>query len=246
MRTAQVLIIGNEILSGRTEDTNSHFLAKRLHDYGIKVTRIFVVPDETDAIVAAIRQNHQSSDYFFVAGGIGATPDDKTRKAVAVAMGTKLVRHPEVERRLREFYLDDVNEARLSMADLPEGALLIDNPLTKAPGFKVKNLYVFAGIPRLLQAMFQNIEVELETTPVFEREIFVPAGEGQITELLKVITAKYPDVELGSYPQFDIAETSLPHSKRHPKTILVFKGLNKELVEDAFREMSELIARHRL
>src|ERR1700722_13455437 len=128
MKTAQILIIGDEILSGRTNDTNSHFLARALFVRGVRVSSIEVIADNEVLISQWISQNHGLSDYLFVCGGIGGTPDDVTRSAVARACGVKLRRHPEAERILLKYYEKRVNEDRMSMADLPEGCVLIENP----------------------------------------------------------------------------------------------------------------------
>src|SRR4051812_44080119 len=124
MKTAQILIIGDEILSGRTVDTNSHFLAKALAERGVKVLRIDVIGDQLNAVSSWIHERHGLSDWVFVCGGIGGTPDDVTREAVARGVRSRLVRSPEADKLLREYYGDRANEDRMSMADLPEGCTL--------------------------------------------------------------------------------------------------------------------------
>ncbi len=242
MKTAQVLIIGNEILSGRTLDTNTQFLAKSLGSRGVRVIRCFTISDDMGEIVSTIQNHHQNSDYFFVCGGIGSTPDDKTRGAVAQAMGVSLMRHPVADKLLREYYGARLNDDRISMADLPQGCTLIDNPITAAPGFKIKNLYVFAGIPKLVQAMFENVRHEFTGIALHEREITLNRGEGELSTFMRTITDKYPLVELGSYPLLDPAQLSLPFEKRQFGTQIVLRGEDSQLVDQAFEEFMAMVS----
>ena len=239
MRTAQILIIGDEILSGRTRDTNSHFLAKALTVRGIRTERVVVLPDNKVLISQWLHQNHGFSDVVFVCGGIGGTPDDLTRLAVAEAMGVPLVRNTEAEKILLEYYKDRVNEDRMSMADLPKGCQLIKNSVTQAPGFKIKNIYVFAGIPKILYAMFEAIEHELSGgIPLNESELNLTVGEGEIASFMKVINREFPSLELGSYPTLE--------ENRGYKTQLVFRAQNNEVVLQALERFKELCAEKKI
>jgi len=232
MKTAQIFIVGDEILSGRTTDTNSPFLAKVLAVRGVRVMGIGVIPDNEIIIAQWIREKHGLSDFLFVCGGIGGTPDDVTRSAVARACDVSLIRHPEAEERLLKYYGEKKNEERMSMADLPDGCTLIDNPVSQAPGFKIKNIYVFAGIPKVLHAMWANVEKSIQGTPLFEKEINLKVGEGEIARHMKQLNREFPLLELGSYPTF---ETHLGY-----KTQLVFKSTNEEIVRLAFDRFKEL------
>lgn len=202
--TAAVIVIGNEILSGRTEDANVTWLARRLTALGIVLAEVRMVRDEEDAIMAAVNALRAAHDYVFTTGGIGPTHDDITCAAVARAFGRAYVLNPEA-RRLLEAYYDGsgraLNEARMRMAYTPEGAELIDNPVSRAPGFRVENVYVLAGIPAVMQGMFAGLAPTLEGgARVASREVAVLLGEGDIAARLAALQARYPALEIGSYP----------------------------------------------
>jgi molybdenum cofactor synthesis domain-containing protein len=232
MKTAQILIIGNEILSGRTQDTNSNYLAKALFVRGVRVQKIEVIPDDTAIIAQWIKTKSQLSDFVFVCGGIGGTPDDVTRLAVAQGVGVELVRHPVAEKILTDHYGDRINADRMNMADLPKGCELIENTVTKAPGFKVKNIYVFAGIPKILHAMFESVEKDFQGTPFIESELNLKVGEGDIAKFMVVLNKEFPTLELGSYPTLD--------AEKGYKTQLVFRAIDKNVVESAIKRFKTL------
>jgi molybdenum cofactor synthesis domain-containing protein len=202
--TAAVIVIGNEILSGRTVDANLPWLARELNALGIRLREGRFVPDDADMIVEAVDACRRRWTYVFTTGGIGPTHDDITAAAIARAFGRRLIRHPEAERRLRAHYPPErINEARLKMAEVPEGADLVDNPVSVAPGFRIDNVYVFAGIPRVAQAMFESIRHQLAGgPPVMSRGLLVFAPEGEVAALLSGVQARFRDVEMGSYPFF--------------------------------------------
>jgi len=202
--TAAVIVIGNEILSGRTEDANVTWLARRLTALGIVLAEVRMVRDEEEAIVAAVNALRAAHDYVFTTGGIGPTHDDITCAAVARAFGRAYALNPEA-RRLLEAYYDGsgraLNEARMRMAYTPEGAELIDNPVSRAPGFRVENVYVLAGIPAVMQGMFAGLAPTLDGgARVASREVAVLLGEGDIAARLAALQARYPALEIGSYP----------------------------------------------
>ena len=160
--TAALIVIGNEVLSGRTRDANVQFLAAGLGGVGVRLMEARVIADVEDEIVEAINALRAKFDYVFTTGGIGPTHDDITSGAVAKALGRKFRRNAEAEAILRDHYRpEDVTEARLRMADLPEGAELIDNPVSRAPGFRVENVIVMPGVPRIMQAMFDGYKHNL-------------------------------------------------------------------------------------
>jgi molybdenum cofactor synthesis domain-containing protein len=200
--TAAVVIIGNEILSGRTADANLIFLGKRLNEEGVRLREVRVVTDDEDAIVEAVNALRARYDYVFTTGGIGPTHDDITAGAVAAAFGRALVLNEEAVARMREHYSDEqLNEARLRMAHTPEGATLVDNPVSKTPGFRVENVYVFAGVPRIMQAMFENVAGELAGgTPTLARTVSVYITEGAVAAGLSALQERYRELEIGSYP----------------------------------------------
>ena len=172
--TACVLVIGNEILSGRTKDANLAWLAVELNKLGVRLMEARVIPDVEETIVATLNEVRARFDYVFTTGGIGPTHDDITAACVARAFAVPLVRNPEAVRRLQAHYANpaDLNEARLRMANAPEGATLIDNPVSKAPGFRIGNVHVMAGIPVIMQAMFDGIRHTLVGgSPMLSRTI---------------------------------------------------------------------------
>jgi molybdenum cofactor synthesis domain-containing protein len=164
--TASVLIIGNEILSGRTPDANLAYIAKKLAGIGVKLCEARVVPDIEADIVKAVNELRAHYTYVITTGGIGPTHDDITASSVAKAFGKKLIEHPEARTRLMAYYTEtSINPARLRMAMIPEGADLIDNPISAAPGFRVENVYVLAGVPGIMQAMMDQIAATMKHGP---------------------------------------------------------------------------------
>ena len=163
--TACVLIIGNEILSGRTKDVNLNFIATRLTELGIRLMEGRVIPDLSDVIVDTVNNCRARYDYVFTTGGIGPTHDDITAECIAEAFGVGLVKHPEARRLIAAMCEKngvELNEARLRMANVPEGGILVNNPISGAPGFKMENVFVLAGVPRIMRDMFAGCEIHLE------------------------------------------------------------------------------------
>ncbi|XOV83040.1 MAG: competence/damage-inducible protein A [bacterium] len=202
--TACVLIIGNEILSGRTQDVNLNHLATTLGEWGIQVKHARVIPDDVDTIVATINETRAVYDYVFTTGGIGPTHDDITAACVAQAFAVPLMQHPEIEARIRQRPApDDIMASRLLMARVPAGAGLIDNPTGGPQGFYIDNVYVMAGIPMIMQGMLASLKGTLRSGPVVRsRSIRAYMGESQIAQALGEIQDRYPSVDVGSYPFF--------------------------------------------
>jgi molybdenum cofactor synthesis domain-containing protein len=200
--TAALLIIGDEILSGRTQDINLQYVAQGLAQAGIRLKEVRVVADEEDAIVNAVRPLSAAYTYVFTTGGIGPTHDDITAASVAKAFNAPLLRDPRaVERLQRQIRPEDLNEARLRMANIPEGAALIDNPVSHAPGFRLGNVHVMAGVPRIMQAMFDGIKPGLKGGAVIlSASVIIEAPEGLVATALAAIQAAAPDTAIGSYP----------------------------------------------
>ena len=198
--TACVLLIGNELLSGKTQDANLQYLGSELAELGVRLAEARVLPDDEGVIVATLNECRAQFDYVFTTGGIGPTHDDITSQCIATAFGRELILDDEAVARLRRGSFE-LNEARLKMARVPEGANLIDNPLSNAPGFRVENVFVLAGIPSVARAMFETIAAELAVgTPIHSRNVDVFLREGDIAEPLERIAAQYPEIEIGSYP----------------------------------------------
>jgi molybdenum cofactor synthesis domain-containing protein len=201
--TAAILIIGNEVLSGRTQDANVNFIAKRLGDLGVTLAEVRIIPDSEEAIIDAAQLLSSRYDQVFTTGGIGATHDDITAASVAKAFGRNLHTAPEAVKILQAYYLERLNDTRLKMAIVPEGSILIKNPVSAAPGFQVENVYCMAGIPAVMQAMFDGIIPSLKTGKTFyAKTVKSFVLENDIAEPLTVIQNTYPSVEIGSYPSF--------------------------------------------
>ncbi|MEQ8326948.1 MAG: molybdopterin-binding protein [Parvibaculum sp.] len=200
--TACLLIIGNEILSGRTQDKNLAFIGQGLNEIGIRLMEVRVIPDVEAVIVETLNEVRRRFDYVFTTGGIGPTHDDITADCVAKAFGLALIVNPEARAILETHYEPgQLTDARLRMARTPEGAELIVNPVSKAPGFQVENVFVMAGIPAIMQAMFASLRHRLAGgTPLSSRTLVVEMGESFVSEGLAAVQARYPDVEIGSYP----------------------------------------------
>ena len=200
--TAALVIIGNEVLSGRTQDANLQFLAEGLGGIGIRLMEARVIPDAEDDIVTAVNELRASHDYVFTTGGIGPTHDDITAASVAKAFGRGFGRNAEAEKILRGHYRpEDLTEARLTMADTPEGVTLIDNPVSRAPGFRIENVYVLPGVPRIMQAMFEGLKHLLRGgAPIHARTITAFIPEGVVAEPLGRLQQDHGEVEIGSYP----------------------------------------------
>ncbi len=200
-RTAGIVVIGNEILSGKVADTNSSFLARELRNMGVDVRRVSVIPDDLDEIEATVRSFHGSYDFVFTSGGVGPTHDDITIEGVARAFGRRVVREPELERKLRDFYKEKVNEARLKMSEVPEGAELIYGGALAFPTLKIENVYVLPGIPEILQSKFLSIRDRFAADPFYLRIVYTREGEGAIAEHLNDTLRSFPYLLLGSYPK---------------------------------------------
>ena len=198
--TAAVLIIGNEILSGKTQDANLQFLGLELAKLGIRLEEARVVRDVPDAIVGAVNACREKYTYVFTTGGIGPTHDDITAECIALAFGAPLVVDPGAVERLKRGGRE-LNEARLRMARVPQGAELIDNPLSNAPGFKIDNVFVLAGIPSVARAMFAAAAPLLtQGAPIASASADVHLRESDFAAALDDIQRKNPEVEIGSYP----------------------------------------------
>jgi molybdopterin-biosynthesis enzyme MoeA-like protein len=206
--TAALLIIGDEILTGRTKDKNIGYIAEYLTGIGIDLREVRVVPDVEEEIVAAVNALRSRYTYLFTTGGIGPTHDDITADCIAKAFGVGIGHDPRAVAMLRERYQpDELNEARMRMARIPDGSDLIDNLISKAPGFRIGNVYVMAGVPSIMQAMLDNIASGLQTGARMIIETIEAEGlaEGIYAEGLAQIAAAHPGVSIGSYPSFSTA-----------------------------------------
>ena len=202
--TAAVLIIGDEILSGRTQDTNLNAIARYLATYGVDVAEARVVGDVEEEIVATVNHLRQRYDYLFTTGGIGPTHDDITADCVALAFGVPLYEHPEIIAMMTARWQGELNAARRRMARVPEGGTLVKNPVQGPPGFQIGNVFVLAGVPSIMRGMLEDVGPRLRTgAVVIARTLRVDgSGEGVIAAPLEAVAKAHPALSLGSYPFF--------------------------------------------
>jgi molybdenum cofactor synthesis domain-containing protein len=205
-KTAGIVIIGNEVLSGKTQDINSHFFCTELRQLGVEVKKISTIQDEIELIGREVAEFSKRFDIVFTSGGVGPTHDDVTIEGIALGFGLKVVRHPDIERRLRQRLGGEVNEARLRMANVPEGATLLATEALFAPIVNIHNVYIFPGIPKILQERFHAIKEKFRDTPFYLKNVYVRYGEGVIAAILNDLLVKFPQLMLGSYPVLDLPE----------------------------------------
>ena len=202
--TAAIIVIGDEILSGRTKDKNIGWLAENLSAQGIQLVEARVIADHRQAIIDTVQILSATYDLIFTSGGIGPTHDDITTEAVAAAFNVPVIRHPDAEQRLLAHYSNtdlEFNVARQKMADIPATATLIDNPISAAPGFVIENVHVLPGVPTILQAMFEGLRNSLPGGVVMTRiTVQCGTGEGNIANILAKVQSRYTGVSIGSYP----------------------------------------------
>lgn len=237
MNNASIIIIGNEILSGRTLDQNANFIAKRCSDIGIVLDEIRIIPDKQEVIKKVIINASNSHKYVFVTGGIGPTHDDITALSIAKAFNRKLILNKKAKTLLENHYKNsnlNLNESRMKMAFIPARASLIMNSVSSAPGFKVKNVWVMAGVPKIMQSMFiESVEPKLKKgKKIFSKTIIVFKPEGDIAKILDKINRVYATLEIGSYPFY-----------KPPKigTNVVFRCRNKKIIDLCIKKFCGLL-----
>ena len=243
--TAGILVIGDEILSGRTKDKNIGFIAEYLTNIGIDLKEVRVVSDDEPDIIAALNALRHRYTYVFTTGGIGPTHDDITADAIGAAFGAPVEHHPEAMALLAARYKPgDFNERRQRMARIPLGGTLIKNPVSVAPGFQIENVFVLAGVPKIMQAMLEDVAPRLaQGVPVIGRSLTVSLAEGTIAEALAAIQAAHPTVSIGSYPFFGQGGSSPTMSRTSAGTTLVVRGRDEAEVEAAAGEIAALARR---
>ena len=210
--TACLLIIGNEILSGRTKDANLNFLALELNKLGVQLRECRVIPDVEQTVVDTVNEVRKKFDYVFTTGGIGPTHDDITADCIAKAFGVGISEHPEAVARMTKHYGDAAlfTPARRRMARIPHGGVLVDNPVSIAPGFQMENVFTFAGIPKIMQGMFFAMQHRLVGgAPVVSRTVRTNLPEGIIAEPLGDLQKRFDDLDIGSYPGFRNGKVSV-------------------------------------
>jgi molybdenum cofactor synthesis domain-containing protein len=231
-KTAGIVIIGNEILSGKVQDVNAAYLLRELRLLGVDVKKVSVIPDEIDIIATEVAMFSRQFDVVFTSGGVGPTHDDVTIEGIARAFGRRVIRHPELERLLRNRYNSDLNEARLKLTEVPEGAQLIREDGLWLPAVTVDNVYIFPGIPDLLRQKFESIKERFRERPYFLRKVYVKEGEGNIAGYLHNLLREFPELMLGSYP--DIHNPSY-------KVMLTLESKDEGYVHSALQRLLALL-----
>jgi molybdenum cofactor synthesis domain-containing protein len=228
--TAAVIVIGDEILSGKFAEENAAFLIKELRDLGVALRRVEVIPDDVEEIAVAVSSAAARYDHVFTSGGVGPTHDDMTYEGVARAFGTRVVRHPQLEALLRGFWGDRLEERNLRIADVPDGATLVP---TNAPWpvTSVRNVYILPGVPVLFRRMFEGIRERFRAQPFHTRRVYCLADEGAIAAHLDAVVAEFAAVSVGSYPR---------HGETEFKVIVTLEGKDGAVVD---RAMASLVAR---
>ena len=237
--TAGIIIIGDEILSGRTKDLNINWIANQLNLIGIRLKEVKIISDEKETIIDTINNYRSTYTYVFSCGGIGPTHDDITTESVALAFNLKLEKNNEAMRILTQHYKNskiEFNEARQKMAIIPVSAKLIDNPVSAAPGFNIENVFVFAGVPKIMQSMFLSIKDKLSGGKVLiSKTITCNLGEGKIANDLEKIEKNHRGLKIGSYPYFKPEGFG---------TSIVLRSEKKEIVKKALSDIIKAIRNH--
>ena len=232
--TAALLVIGDEILSGRTKDKNIGFIAEYLTNIGIDLKEVRVVADDESDIIAALNALRKRYDYVFTTGGIGPTHDDITADSVAKAFGVGINHHPDVVERFRKRFQGDLNEARLRMARVPDGASLVESATILAPGFWIDNVIVMAGVPSIMQAMMDIVAPKLRSgVRMISESVRANAREGDIGTPLREIQQEHPDTVIGSYPFMD--------EDKKPNTNLVVRSRDPEKLRAAMDAVQAML-----
>ena len=231
-KTAGIVVIGNEILTGKSEDKNATFLITELHELGVALRRVIIIPDEIDTISKAVRECSSLFDYVFTSGGVGPTHDDVTIEAVAHAFGRRVVRHPELDQMLRGYFGGEADSARMRMADIPEGSELISGEGLRWPVLVTENVYVLPGVPELFRTKFEAIKERFRAEPFRISEIYTREDEFDIAPRLDKVAAHHPDVEIGSYPTF---------TREDYRVKITIESKEAEAVERASRALLDLL-----
>jgi molybdenum cofactor synthesis domain-containing protein len=230
-KTAGIVLIGNEILSGKVADANAAYLCRELRSLGVSVRKIAVVPDEVDLIAAEVADFSRAHDVVFTSGGVGPTHDDVTMEGIARAVGTRVVREPRLVSLLDGYYRGQLTDTRLKMAEVPEGAELIAGEGLMFPAVAIRNVYILPGVPEIFRQKFEALRERFRESPFFLASVFVSIGEGTLADYLNELLVRHPELLLGSYPE-------LAHPEYKVKVTLESK--DRALME---RAVADLLAR---
>jgi molybdenum cofactor synthesis domain-containing protein len=231
IKTAGLIIIGNEILSGKIQDQNSFFLATELRALGVNLMRISVIPDDLDTISKEARAFSDTFDLVFTTGGVGPTHDDITMAGIAIGFGVRLVRHPLLEQKFLDRYGSAANDAVMKMAEIPEGAEVIEFTTNNFPLVVFKNIFVFPGIPRYLREKFTLVRERFRTSDFYLKRLYLKANESDIAAILNSVVEKNDCVDFGSYPILD-----------HPDYQIILTAESK-LEADLDKAVTELLGK---
>jgi molybdenum cofactor synthesis domain-containing protein len=230
--TAGLIVIGNEILSGKVTDTNSAFLAQQLRALGVALRHIVVIPDEVEVIADTVRALHDTVDVLFTSGGIGPTHDDVTVEGVARGLGRRVVRHPALEGALRDYFKGEVNDAQLKLADVVEGTDLEYAGNRRFPTFRVGNLYILPGIPEIFREQFLGVRQRFSSDPFHLRVVYIREVESAIAAHLNRTLAEFPELMLGSYPKLNDPEY---------RVRITLESKDQQYVESALTALLDLL-----
>jgi molybdenum cofactor synthesis domain-containing protein len=205
-KTAGIILIGNEILSGKITDANAAYLCRELRELGVEVRRVVVIPDDVALIAEEVSAFSKSFDLVFTSGGVGPTHDDVTIEGVARAMGVPVVRHPELVALLERYYRETLTEAALRMAEIPEGAELVTGGDLRFPNVVMRNVYVLPGVPEVFRRRFDAMRERFRDAPIHLKNVFVRIGEGTLADYLNRLLDSFPLLSVGSYPELSNPE----------------------------------------
>jgi len=231
LKTAGLIIIGNEILSGRTLDKNTQYIAQNLAQIGVQMQEVRIIPDVIDTIITTVQHFSRTYDYVFTTGGIGPTHDDKTAAAVAKAFAVDLIHHPQAHAALVDHYggKEHMNEGRIKMTQIPQGASLITNPVSVAPGFKIGNVHVMAGVPKIMQGMLSHILPTLEGGDIIQsRQMVVNMAESEIAPILSQLEQEFETIDIGSYPKYKDGK---------PEVTIILRSTDEETLNTALTSL---------
>jgi len=231
-RNCALVVVGNEILSGKVQDSNAFFAAREFRKMGVALSRIATIPDDLAIIAEEVAYCSRHFDFVITSGGVGPTHDDMTMEGVAMAFKRPLVMHPQLEGLIREHFKERSLVSGLKMAEVPEGAVLNDGGDIRFPTVQIENVYVLPGIPQLFEAKLLALKSRFATDPYFMRAIYTSAGEGNIAEHLNDCMRNFPELMLGSYPRIGDPEYRVK---------LTLESKNHEYLERAFRHLMGLL-----
>jgi molybdenum cofactor synthesis domain-containing protein len=205
-KTAGIILIGNELLSGKVVDANAAYLCRQFRELGVEVRKISVIPDEVDLIAREVREFQLAYTWVFTSGGVGPTHDDVTIEGVARGLGVPVVRHPDLVARLTEVFRERLNDARLKMTEIPDGAELLAMDSLIVPVLAIANVFVFPGVPEIFRQKFEAIKERFRERPFLLRSVYVRIGEGTLAGHLNAMLTEFPELLCGSYPEFSNPE----------------------------------------